>query len=319
MRKAAALLAVFGLTALFVECGRKERNPASVGQAIPHETLRPLTAFKGEIVFQSDLDGDNEIYLLTAEGVRKLTDNAWQDEFPRWSPDGTKIAYWANPGGQYEVHLMEADGSGQTALTENAGSDISYAGLGWFPDGKRIAYTVEKDRAFGRDHTAMAIDIETRRTGRFLPQSREKLTTPHFSPADPVFGFTGKRLAGWDVALYNFETGRASFVTEGGKACRPCFSKDGRKIAFVSSAADGKGDIWLADRDGSGQVRLTVRDETYDYFPSWSPDGKWIVFCSSTDHYPTEGRWSLLLVSVETGAVEPLFESSRRDLFPDWR
>ncbi|MCK4932968.1 MAG: PD40 domain-containing protein, partial [Candidatus Aminicenantes bacterium] len=49
------------------------------------------------------MDGDREIYLLTKDGVTQLTDNGWDDEFPKWSPDGKKIAYSANPKGNYDI------------------------------------------------------------------------------------------------------------------------------------------------------------------------------------------------------------------------
>jgi Tol biopolymer transport system component len=70
--------------------------------------------------------------------------------------------------------------------------------------------------------------------------------------------------------------------------------------------------------DGSDDTRLTERDETYDYFPAWAPDGEHIVFCSSTQNSPKQGRWSLFLLKVGTRRVMPLFSSSARDLFPDW-
>jgi Tol biopolymer transport system component len=124
---------------------------------------------------------------------------------------------------------------------------------------------------------------------------------------------------GWDAFRANLSTGEIGPLTEGGKACRPRFSPDGAKIAFVSSSADGKGDIWLMGPDGAEKERLTDRPETYDYFPAWSPDGKWIVFASGTKHYPTEGVWELALVKPGTKIVVPLFRSGARDVFPDWR
>ena len=50
------------------------------------------------------------------------------------------------------------------------------------------------------------------------------------------------------------------------------------KIAF-SSTRDGDSEIYVMDRDGSNQVRLT-NDPARDYDPSWSPDGERIVFVS---------------------------------------
>ena len=53
------------------------------GQAAGLSARRPLADFDGRIVFQSDLGGNNDIYLLTRAGLRRLTDDPASDEFPR--------------------------------------------------------------------------------------------------------------------------------------------------------------------------------------------------------------------------------------------
>ena len=124
---------------------------------------------------------------------------------------------------------------------------------------------------------------------------------------------------GWDAFVADLTTRKIIPLTEGGKACRPRFAPDGTKVVYVSSDADGKGDIWLANPDGTAQERLTGLPETFDYFPAWSPDGKYAVFASGTKHYPHQGTWSLALVKIGTKRVIPLFKSGARDVFPDWR
>jgi Tol biopolymer transport system component len=133
-----------------------------------------------------------------------------------------------------------------------------------------------------------------------------------------LIAFTGKKTMGWDVFMFERRTKMLTQLTEGGKACRPHFSRDGRKIAYVSAKADGNGDIWLMNPDGTGKTRLTERDETADYFPSWSPDEEYIVFSSSLEHRIDRGNWSLFLVRVKTKEIFPLLDSPGRDVFPDW-
>ena len=319
MRKVSVIFLAVVLAGSFAGCEKHKKDSASSKNVIRLESFKPKVAFKGEIVFQSDADGDNEIYLLTQQGVSKLTDNTWNDEYPRWSPDGKKIAFMANPEEGYEVFIMNRDGTEITQLTKDAGSRIGFSGLSWYPDGQKIAFSVEKKKGFLRNYTTWVIDVATKKLEKLAPQHQDEWATPNFSPTGNSLGLTAKKTIGWDVAVYDFETEKLTFLTEGGKACRPQFSKDGQKIAYVSSAADGKGDIWVMNPDGSGQTRITERDETFDYFPSWSPGRRRIVFCSSLKHYPYEGKWALFLVNVDTKKVVPLLRSSRRDLFPDWR
>lgn len=64
-------------------------------------------------------------------------DSLGGDEYPAWSPDGTKIAFHSYRDGNWEIYLMNADGSGQTRLTNNPGEDTHPA---WSPDGTRLIF-----------------------------------------------------------------------------------------------------------------------------------------------------------------------------------
>lgn len=315
-----ALAACLVLVVGFVACGSKDRQDAPSSPGL--QASGPKIQFKGRIVLQSDMDGDNEIYLLTADGLKKLTDNAWNDEFPKWSPDGSKIAFMANPNGSYELFVMGADGNGLKPLGPRDGrtrSRIGFAGLAWSPDGTTIAFTVEKKRGPFRSYQTWAVDVASGRMEKFLPWFDGQIASPNFSPASPLVVFTGKKTIGWGVALADQDARKAVFISDDGGACRPHFAPDGRTVAYVSHAADGKGDIWLMDPDGANKRRLTERDGTYDYFPGWSPDGTRIVFCSNAEsQYPYEGSWALWIVDVATKGATLLFDSPGRDVFPDW-
>jgi Tol biopolymer transport system component len=282
-------------------------------------SLKPEVGFAGRIVFHSNFDGDHELYLLTKKGIKKLTDNTWDDVCGRWSPDGQKIAFAANPSGKFEIFTMKADGSQITQITTNLKNPIGHPGHDWTPDGRAIVYTVQRKRGFIRRHWMEIIDLKTRHKQRFIPEFKQSAGIPDFSPTAPLLAFTGKRSRGWDAALFNLQTRQSHFLTEGGKSCRPHFSHDGQKLAYVSAEADGKADIWLMNPDGTGKKRLTNRNETYDYFPAWSPDDRFIVF-SSVDHYGDNlsGQWALYMVEVKTGRVKLLLDTPGADLFPHW-
>ena len=85
-------------------------------------------------------------------GQRRLTRNGGRNFAPAWSPDGQKIAFERRLGRQkygscsgcgrastFEVHVMNADGSGQQRLTTQG------AQPDWSPDGQKIAFMSERD------------------------------------------------------------------------------------------------------------------------------------------------------------------------------
>ncbi len=97
-----------------------------------------------KIVFTSHLVGDDplnststEIYVLrvNSDGIpvqdgmpnpQRLTFNSEEERAPAWSPDGTRIVYMCRAGGSdFEMCVMNADGTGQTALTNNTEADLA--------------------------------------------------------------------------------------------------------------------------------------------------------------------------------------------------
>jgi len=92
----------------------------------------------GKIAFQSDRDGNPEVYVMNSDGSgqTRLTNEPRSDVEPAFSPDGTRIAFVSqrNGGG---LHVMDADGSGPIRLTSDleGGSKPAFS-----PDGAEIAF-----------------------------------------------------------------------------------------------------------------------------------------------------------------------------------
>jgi len=86
-------------------------------------------------------------------GVRRITDEIWV-EYPAWSPDGRKIAFMAQEPGasgldpDYNIYVMNADGSGITKLTNGPGTEGFPA---WSPDGTQIAFSSTQEDCSNTD------------------------------------------------------------------------------------------------------------------------------------------------------------------------
>ena len=85
----------------------------------------PTGAPIAKIAFYTNRDGNDEVYLMNADGTGlvNLTNNAALDIEPAWSPDGSKIAFATNRDGNFEVYVMKADGTGLVNLTNNPALD----------------------------------------------------------------------------------------------------------------------------------------------------------------------------------------------------
>ena len=81
----------------------------------------------GRIAFESDGDGNAEIYAMNADGsgVERLTSNSALDDGPSWSPDGRRIAFFSERDESRSIYAMNAAGSGVTRLTHNSFPDSS--------------------------------------------------------------------------------------------------------------------------------------------------------------------------------------------------
>ena len=82
-----------------------------------------------------------EIYVIDAAGSgrpTRLTNNTEEERAPAWSPDGKRIVFSCRRGGpDFEICVMNANGTGQVQLTDNNVPDLTAS---WSPDGKRIVF-----------------------------------------------------------------------------------------------------------------------------------------------------------------------------------
>jgi len=73
------------------------------------------------IAFTTDRDGNNEIYVMDADGSQlvNLTNNPADDRMPTWSPDSQNIAFISNRDDNYEIYIMDEDGKNLVNVTRS--------------------------------------------------------------------------------------------------------------------------------------------------------------------------------------------------------
>jgi Tol biopolymer transport system component len=134
-RPSISLIAVSAilLMATSLACGIVAPKPT------PNPLVTPSASVRGEgtLIFQSRRDGNAEIYRIQADGTGlvNLTNAPGDDVFAVWSPDGKQIAFNSDRGGQWNLYVMNADGSNPRRLYGLKGAGWP----AWSPDSKGIA------------------------------------------------------------------------------------------------------------------------------------------------------------------------------------
>ena len=270
-----------------------------------HYTLPP--GFHDKVAFQSDVDGDTEIYLLTAKGIKKLTDNAYPDEYPRFSPDGTRVVYMTKPGKTWKLNFYLLK-EGKTVRAVDLGDKNTFCPA-WCPGGRALVVATD---AWGKSELAR-YDLATKKMTR-LTDTIGRNTLPDCSPDGTAVVFTGNRGLGWHIYRLDLKTRKITKLTNKRGNCRPRFSPDGRWVAFVSESK-GKTDVFLMRPDGSRIHSLTKDPGHWEYYPTWSRDGKRVYFSKSVKH--RGAPWHLWVINADGTRAFQLTRGFSKDRFAD--
>jgi Tol biopolymer transport system component len=208
--------------------------------------------------------------------------------FPRWSPDGSQLAYASNETASRGIGIFvaAADGSGAVNILEG-GNQLQDSGLSlsWSPDGSRIAY-VGTELGTGqsgvwtvsRDGTDKLLVLEGHWEAVSWSPNGERLLLSGVPADAKPFDLYTVRLDG---------SGLLQLTDDELVERTPSWSPDGRRIVFAERTVqfdnqDYGQDVFVVDADGSHLRRLTEW-EGFDSFPVWAPDGKWLAFASDRD------------------------------------
>ncbi|BCS31556.1 tricorn protease [Luteitalea sp. TBR-22] len=220
--------------------------------AVSPSGARVALEYRGEIVTVPAEKGD----------PRNLTNTVdVHERSPDWSPDGQKIAYFSDAGGEYALHVRPQDGKGAPMVVKLAGSGF-YDGLLWSPDGARLAF-----RDNGR-----TLYVLTVATGAIARVATEPIYRPGaFSDTSYSWSPDGRWLAYTTTTrtqiqtahVWSTETQKSHPVSDGlSDVGEPVFDRNGKYLYLRASTDAGPVRDWFsqasADMRSTSAIYLVV-------------------------------------------------------------
>ena len=271
------------------DTGRNLSSPVRL-QNINND-LYPACSSGGQVAVTNLLSDNRGIFVTDSFGSRilQVTDSVSSTFYPRWSPDGTRLAFVSSLGGQSDIYVT-AFGDDPPQKISN-GVRVNSPPV-WSPDGAQLLFTGNRDTEF-RQLYAVAVDT---RQQRKLTKSESNTDWPAWSPNGrhivfSAFTENNFELYVMDSAGENLHRLTATDVRE----TQPVWSPDGKSIAYWSSAGglNTNSQLYVMKTDGTNP-RLVANGRMAGGAPLWSADSRLLAFVAES-----RGEFAIFLASVD--------------------
>ncbi|RKU30526.1 hypothetical protein C6499_06035 [Candidatus Poribacteria bacterium] len=293
------------------------------------------TVVDAKIVFRIG----NDLYVMNDDGSgrRRLTHNTTaKDNRPRWSPDGTQIAFTRymdkEKAETSELFIINADGTEPQRLTHNKFSE-SYPS--WSPDGRYIAfqgdYEVHVIEVATRAVTQLTFPVGERHHGATAPDwspDGTQITFERFSrvPKGAGVGFAGKLIYVMSIDGQHQRPLQKWRIDDGASTMQfePRWSADGQRILFDDCKwhkADMICRLTVARIGGTGQVIQDIYDRIGDNllvsYAGWMHNGRAILFGLKRLDKPNP-NYDIYRYAFDTRSLKRITHEPGNEGHPDW-
>lgn len=288
---------------------------ATTGFPRPPSTARIAFEATGWTVPSASL----EIFVMNTDGtgITDISNSPGDDQYPSWSPDGKRIAFISHRDGNNEIYVMNADGTGQTRLTNSPEGEFDPR---WSPDGTRIIFSRMMKPSI-HDIFVMNADGSGVTNLTNTPDIHEAY--PDFSPDGKQIVFSSFGGSRKPAGIYIMDADGSNVrLLQAGAQHFPRWSPDGKYIAFDGGYSMYEGEIFVMKADGTEMRQVTEhpRAGAANKRPSWSPDGRQLVYYSELRF---EGStFDVFVINVdgsgETALTHGYTELNAGGTNPDW-
>ena len=261
-----------------------DKSSRPIAITVPDDGLamRPARVSAAELIEGADLSPQGERALFVARGdvftvpiehgpVRNLTrSSSAHDKWARWSPDGRRIAYVSDAGGEDEIYLVAQDGSGEPEQLTSGGQGMRYAAT-WSPAGTHLASS-------DKDGRLIVVDVETREVIEVADEPRGPLRDYTWSPNGGHLAFSMTDPTDFSsIYIWSLAERRLHRVTdEYFHEWNPAWDPDGKFLYYLSDRqfAPQLGSFewnYLVDRE-TGVYALALRKDVAHPLPPESDE-----------------------------------------------
>lgn len=282
-------------------------TPPGLGKTIAFDvqegTSMSVSASPDGKLLAVDLQGS--LWIIPASGGRAtlITDYFNDARQPVWSPDGSRLAYFAYREGGYDLWSVAADGTNARRLTEGAYDDREPA---WSPDGKRIAFSSDRTGKSEAAYNIWTLDLATSALTQITDNPGED-RMPTWSPDGSQIAYAstrGGKSALWATTL---ATGaERSLRTSDARLDAPSWAPDGR-LAYVAADATGS----RLEIDGTS---VSGNENVFPFRVSWAKSGGGFHYVSDGKIRRRVGnRTTTLPFQARLEATRPSYTRATRD------
>jgi tricorn protease len=216
--------------------------------AISPSGARAVFDFRGEIVTVPAEKGD----------PRNLTETPGTHErFPAWSPDGTKVAYFSDATGEYQLHIRNADGKGEPKAYALGGAG-HYERPVFSPDGTKLTFVDNSQSLFWIDLGSGKVK-KIASEPQYGPWQLWRMK-PSWSPDSRWVAYNvGNKAAYRTVRVYDTQADKSFPVTDAlADAVDPVFDASGKYLFLLGSTDAGPVNQWFAQSNADMRARRGV-------------------------------------------------------------